>query len=126
MNLNYILVATPDKVSLNAFLKFLRKALGRDYVIGEMHSLMSPEAKDLYLHDFMTKFPKGLLSYYAKGVLKAPADPIICVPTKALEVSQAAVWFDLYSTIPRVLKDSENFFPPILENWKKYIESLSV
>ena len=123
--MNYIVVASPDKVSLGSFVKFLRKMLGTDYVLGEMHSLMSLESIDLYLKDFWEKYPKGIISYYAKGQ-KSTA-----IPTKISEKACIVVWFDLYSTVPQVLKDRFNdaapngVFSKILEEWVKYITSIS-
>lgn len=124
MQLNYILIATPDKISLNTFLKFIRKALGKDYTIGEMHSLMAEKDKELYATEFSQKFSKGVFSYYARGVKKIP-DPLLILPTKAVALSEAVVWFDLYSTVPVVLKDTQGFLPPIIENWNKFIEKLN-
>lgn len=124
MNLNYILIASADKPSLKAFLKFIKNQVGREYIIGDMHSLMSEEAKELYVDDFTSKFSRGVFVYYAKGVLKSPEDPTLSLPKKVQEICQVIVWFDLYSTEPRVLKDTESFLPPIIENWKKFLGHL--
>jgi hypothetical protein len=123
MELNYILIGSPDKITLNTFIRFLKRALGRDFIIGEMHSLMSPESKVIYVDDFIKKFPKGIFSYYAKGLKQG--DPATYLPESAMKVSNIIVWFDLYSTVPVVLKDSDNFLVPIIENWTKYIEKIS-
>ena len=123
MNLNYILIGSPDKLSLNSFIRFMKRAVGKDFIIGDMHSLMSDESKNLYIEDFIKKNPRGIFSYYAKGVKSS--DPLKCLPEKAINESDVAVWFDLYSTEPIVLKDKENFLAPIIQNWNKYIETLN-
>lgn len=124
MKLNYVLVGTPDKISLNTFLRFLRKSIGKDYIIGEMHSLMSEKDKESYVTDFVSKKSKGIFSYFAKGVKKAP-DPIKVLPSKAYELSDVVVWFDLYSTIPIAIKDKDGFLKDIFNNWNKFIESMN-
>jgi len=124
MQLNYIMVATPDKISLNTFLRFIRKAVGKDYAIGEMHSLMTEKDKDQYTAGFIAKHPKGLISYYARGVKKIE-NPNTCLPIKMAELADCIVWFDLYSTSPIVVKDTAEFLPPVIQNWFKYVESLN-
>lgn len=121
MNLNYVLIGAPDKPVLKAFVLFIKKQLGRDYVLGDMHSLMSDEAKDQYITDFASKFSKGVIIYYAKKVYKSPEDPLLYLPKKAIDISEAIAWFDLYSVEPKILKDTENFFPALIDSWKKYI-----
>jgi hypothetical protein len=96
--------------------------VGSDYALGEMHSLMSLEAIDQYLTDFSNKFPKGIIPFYAKGKKEAS------IPQKLSEMADAVVWFDLYSTIPQVLKNksaTDNILDKIIEEWKKYITSIS-
>jgi len=122
--MNYILIGSPDKISLTSFLQFLRNDIGKSYIIGDMHSLMSEEAKSLYVDSFCSKFPKGIISYYAKGALKV--DPLTCLPGKAIERADVIVWFDLYATEPVVLKDTEGFLALTLAKWSAYIAKLNV
>lgn len=123
MNLNYILISSPDKIALTSFIKFVKRAVGKDFIIADMHSLMSEEAKSIYIDDFTQKFPKGIFSYYAKG-LKAPGTVSI-LPEKAVLKSEVIVWFDLYSTSPTIFKDDEKFLDPIIVEWNKYIDTLN-
>jgi hypothetical protein len=123
MKLDYILIGSPDKITLNTFIRFLKRSLGNDFITGEMHSLMSSESKSIYVEDFIKKFPKGIFSYYAKGIKQGT--PVTFLPESAIKISDIIVWFDLYSTIPVVIKDSEGFLPPIIENWNKYVETLN-
>jgi len=124
MNLKYLLIASPDKVSLNSFLKFIKTAVGKEYIIGNIHSLMSEEAKSTYIEDFIKKNEKGIFSYYARKIVTT--EPLKILPAKAIEVSNEIIWFDLYSITPIILKDTENFLPPIIVNWNKYMEKLNI
>jgi len=121
--MNYVLVGSPDKISLGYFSKFLLGKLGRDYVPGEMHSLMSEDAKRLFVSDFGTKYPKGVFSYYAKGVIAS--DPKEVLPVAAMEIADAVVWFDLYSTTPIVIKDNDKALAGYLVNWDSHIARIS-
>ncbi len=120
--MNCVLVGSPDKISLNNFVKFLKKSLN-EYTIGGMHSLMSGDAVRLYVDDFLTKYPKAILTYYAKR--KVNVDPFQCFPVHAQEKADVIIWFDLYSTEPKLVKDRFNVMEETINNWKKYIESIS-
>lgn len=122
--MNYILVASPDKVSLGGCMKFLRTSLGPTYPIGEMHSLMSEESLSMYLDQFCQMHPKALLTYYAKGV-KPSETPGDKIPKKLIDKADVIIWFDLYSTIMQVIKDPEGFMPNLVEEWNKYIQRIS-
>lgn len=118
-----ILVGSPDKISLSKFVGFVKLNL-KEYEIGEMHSLMSENAVELYIEDFFRQFPKRIISYYAKR--KINIDPLICLPKRIQEKADVIIWFDIYSTEPKVLKDPNNCLNSIIENWKKFIESISI
>jgi hypothetical protein len=121
--MRYILIASPDKISLSSFTKFLRRELGQDYRIGSIHSLMSEEAKNAFIEDFCNKSVKGIFSYYAKGIKSS--EPINFLPLKAVEQSDFVVWFDLFSTTPVILKDREGCLRPTVTKWNSYIERMS-
>jgi hypothetical protein len=121
--MNYVLVGSPDKISLGYFVKFLLGKIGRGYALGDMHSLMSEEAKGLFVSDFGIKHSKGVFSYYAKGAIAR--DPKEVLPAAAIELSDAVVWFDLYSTIPIVIKDNDKALAGYLVNWESHIVRIS-
>ena len=116
------MVGSPDKISPPSFIRLL-KSFFPDHEIGEMHSLMSEESMSLYVSDFTSQFPDGIFSYYAKGAVNK--DPMICLPKSAVEKSDIVIWFDLYATEPKVLKDPEGKLNTVIDEWKKYIQKLS-
>jgi len=118
-----ILIGSPDKLSLNKFVKFLQVSLS-EYSIGGMHSLMSGESVGLYIDDFLSHYPKALFTYYAKR--KINIDPLIAIPIEAQERVDIIVWFNLYSTEPVIVKDPENLLQFAVEDWNKYISSISL
>jgi hypothetical protein len=122
--MKYVLVGSPDKISLSRFVSFLRHELGKDYEIGDMHSLMSEESKERFAEHFSQKNIKGIFSYYAKGV-KATSTPVSVLPKKAVELSDVVIWFDLYSTTPVVVVDRNNLIGNTITKWGNYIDKLS-
>jgi hypothetical protein len=120
--MSYVLIGSPDKISLGSFLRFIRPSLP-GYEFGEIHSLMSEESLNLYVSDFCNQFPNGVFSYYAKRMVNR--DPMTCLPKVALEKADVVVWFDLYSTDPKVLKDSNGSLNVAVDLWKKYIQKIS-
>jgi len=119
--MDHFVVVSPDKISLGSFVKFVRKMVGTEYVLGEMHNLMSTEAIDLYLTDISGKHPKWLIPFYGKGMKESS------IPARLLQVAHVVVWFDLYSTVPKILKvpDKRDVLDKIIEEWVKYITAIS-
>ena len=121
--MNSVLIGSPDKISLNNFVKFLKKSLS-EYRIGAMHSLMSAESVKLYMEDFLKKHQKAIFTYYAKRKVNFK-DPLTCFPIYAQERAHVVIWFELYSTEPKLLKDRFNVMGHAIEDWNKYIKSIS-
>jgi len=122
--MNYIVVAGPDKLAISMFIRFLRNSFGPGHRIGEMHSMMSEDSVRLYMDDFSRKYPKGFISYYAGR--KINVDPMKSVPAYIVEKADVVVWFDLYSTEMKVVKDPENRFALLLGgDWKSYIDKFN-
>lgn len=120
--MNSILIGSPDKISLNNFVKFLKRSLS-EYRIGVMHSLMSAESVKLYMEDFLKINQKALFTYYAKR--KINIDPLVCIPKEAQERADVIIWFNLYSTEPKIIKDPDGVLKLAIEDWNKYIDSIS-
>ena len=120
--MNSVLICSPDKISLNNFVKFLKRSLS-EYRIGVMHSLMSAESVGLYMDSFLKEYKKALFTYYAKR--KVNIDPLVCIPKEAQERAEIIVWFDLYSTEPKVIKDPNGILKVAVEDLNKYIQSIS-
>lgn len=121
--MDIILIGGSDKISLNQFTVFLKKAYN-EYVIAPMHSLMSDESVRVYMESFLQEKPKVIFTYYAKRKVNIE-DKLTCFPTCAHEKAHVVIWFELYSTEPILLKDRFNLMGTALEDWKKYIESIS-
>lgn len=122
MTIKYVLVASPDKISLVSFIRFIRKSIGEEYPIGEMHNLMTLESVSLYTNGFMKKYPKGIFSYYARRAVNV--DPLTYIPKVLLHAAESIIWFDLYSTEAKVVKDKEDNMKVIIDDWKTYIEKM--
>lgn len=120
--MNRILIGSPDKISLNQFVKFLKRSLN-EYSIGVIHSLMSMDSVRLYINEFLKQHPKAVFTYYAKR--KVNIDPLLCFPTYAQEIADVVIWFDLYSLEPKVVKDRYNVMKQTIDDWNKYVISLS-
>jgi AAA+ ATPase superfamily predicted ATPase len=122
--MNYALVGSPDKLMLSSFIRYFIKTLDGGHVFGDLHYLMSEEAKELFIEDFCSKNPKGIFSYYIKKPVQGNLDPLVVLPKKASSISEVILWFDLYATEPILIKDSKGIMAPIIEQWKLYIAKL--
>lgn len=120
-----ILVASPDKISLKKFTDFFYRILSDDYKIGEMHSLMTLESIKEYLNKFLEISKKGIFTYYAKR--KINVDPLTVLPVCIQETMDIIIWFDLYSTEPKIIKNkfNEKVIDSVIKNWNDYVKSLS-
>jgi hypothetical protein len=119
-------VASPDKLSINMFLSFMKFYLGqtwKDHVIGDMHNLMSQESVDLYLKSLLEGRTNVIITYYAKKCINK--DPVQVIPSKLIEASNTVFWFDLYATEYRVVKDTAGLDGMIAVRWKANIEKMN-
>lgn len=121
--MNTVFITSPDKISIKRFIQFIGKYLN-GYEIGNMHSLMTIESINLYMGDFFEKFPKRIISYYARKV--TTNNPISIMPEKILNSADLIIWFSLYSLKPEVIKSREE--PHILKgaimDWEKHINKM--
>ena len=122
--MNYALVGSPDKITLSSFIRYFIMTLDGGLHTGELHYLMSEEAKDVFVEDFSSKNPKGIFSYYMKRPPVQDFEPIKYLPKKAIDLSEVIIWFDLYSTEPVLIKDSQGIMTPILTQWQTYLSRL--
>ncbi|RKY79490.1 hypothetical protein DRQ07_06355 [candidate division KSB1 bacterium] len=121
MSIDTILIASPDKISLSGFIRFIIKRVPEKYEIGELHSLMSSESIELFFKDFTETYSKRIFSYYAKRAVNI--EPLSIIP-ECLKESDIIIWFKLYSMIPIVLKDTSDFMDNIIQDWNNYIKIL--
>jgi len=121
MSIDTILIASPDKISLSGFIRFIIRRLPEKYEIGELHSLMSSESIELFFKDFTETYPKRAFSYYAKRAVNI--EPLLIIP-ECLKGSDIIIWFELYSMTPTVLKDTSDFMGNIIQDWNNYIKIL--
>ena len=117
-----ITIGSPDKLAINMFVSFLSSSVGATYIVSPMHSLMSVESRDIYIKDITEKNKKVIFSYYAKKT--ANNDPEKVIPKNLIEMSDAVVWFNLYSTAMSIVKDECGFSNLYYERWKKNIERM--
>jgi len=115
-----IAIGSPDKISLGSFIKFFRMTEDKGYYVGEMHSLMSEESKNLFIEDFINKHPRGLISYYAKKQFKT--NPEECLPMRLFKSADVLGWFEMYSLRMTVVKDPDGLFSGrVVPNWDRYV-----
>lgn len=116
-------ICSPDRISLNMCLNFLRGRLGRSFPVGELHILMSKESIETYVHDFLEKNGgRALFILYAKR--KVNIDPMKVVPEVLMNVSDTVIWFNLYSTTMNILKDTVDFKGLMHSDWVSSVEKL--
>lgn len=113
-----ITVGSPDKISLKMFTNFLMHCLGRNYVVGDLHYLMTPENQENFTKEIL-KNEKVIFLYYARKKSKPEV-----MPQHLLGVSNVVLWFDRYSVDPVVLKDG-GFEKELAGRWKMNIERLA-
>ena len=123
MTIKYVLVSSPDKISLASFIRHIRKCIGNEYFVGEMHNLMTPVSVNLYVNSFMKEYSKGIFSYYARKAVNV--DPLTYLPKILVHAAESVIWFNLYSMEPIVLKDKDDNMKVIIDDWKSYIEKLN-
>jgi hypothetical protein len=83
---------------------------------------MSKESISQAIDSIIKNRKTVIFSYYAKR--KINIDPLICVPEKLLDISDAVIWFDLYSTDFKILKDTVNFESNYRNRWKENVERI--
>lgn len=118
-----ITIAGPDKIALAIFMDFLRHCLGNTYMPVMLHSLMSKESLVQVINDAIEEKDTIIFSYYARR--KVNIDPLTCIPEKLMTISNAVVWFDLYATDFKLLKDESGFEITFRDRWKKNIERIN-
>lgn len=116
-----IVVAGPDKMALTSFLGYLGRFVGHGYTLGAMQSLMTPDAVQVFL-DRLAPIPRWITSYYARRKINVP-DPISVLPAGLVDRADTIFWFNLYDTIPTVLKQApeSTVITTIIDSWKKRI-----
>jgi len=119
-----ITIASPDKLSISAFISFMRFCLGKEYKIGTLQSLQTKEDVEKYVETMVSSTDKVLFSYYAKR--KINIDPVQVIPQKLMGMSDMVVWMDMFSVEWKILKDKSNQASSYLDRWKKNIEKMNV
>jgi len=121
--MKYILIGSPDKLSLGSFIRFIRKQLP-DHAVADMHSLMSKDSMDMYISDLKNKHEKCIISFYAKKQINA--DPLKILSQKLQDSSDVIIWFDLYSMDIKIIKDpGDEINKTVSGPWKQYIQKIS-
>jgi len=120
---NYIVIASPDKLSLGASVRYIRGIVGKSYMVGEMHSLMSSDSISAYIGDFFNQYDRAIITYYARKMINI--NPIDCVPKELFNKVDLVIWFNLYATEMNLLKKTEDPFDDHLtSNWTDYVNRL--
>ena len=118
--MKFIVVASPDKISLSMYTDFLVHHLGGGYKSGYKHFLMTDESIATYLDEFVKLGDKGLLRHFANRKIK---DPSIAVPSIIQKNAQCIAWFSLYSTELLILKD-DGLLAGFSEPWKVFVKKM--
>lgn len=122
--MDLITVAGSDRIAIATFIDFLKHCLkGDNYVVGILHSLMTEESIEAYMSDLLERNPRVILSYYAKR--KVNVDPEKCLPQPIMEKSTSVVWFELYNTEFKIVKDSGGFEATYRDRWKANMERMN-
>ena len=119
----YIVIASPDKISMGMFIDFYRKHIEKGCPRGSMQYLISTEGLLQFLNTFKNQYPdKGIVSYYAKK--KINIDPLVVIPPALVEWADVVLWLDIYSTEIKSLKDTKHFMNINGNLWKRHIEKM--
>lgn len=123
--MNWITVASPDKISLSMFTSYLKACLpdAPSYEVFRLNSLMSAENIDTYMDEVNSKADRGIIIYYAKRAVNK--DPNQVIPSRLLNCSDVVVWLELYATDFRIVKDESGFESDHRERWRKNIERMN-
>ena len=119
----YTVVASPDKISLGMFIQFYRTHIDKGCPMGNLQYLILPDSLQQFMGSFKETYPdRGIISFYAKK--KINVDPLIIIPKSLFEWADLVIWFDLYSTEIRSLKDNIHFMNIHGNLWKRHIEKM--
>lgn len=119
-----ITLASPDKISIGMFTTFFIKAVGKEHKILDTHSLMSPVAIQNFVKDSRDQFEKILFRYYAKKKINKKPEDVI--PQELMESSGLILWFSLYSTEPKIIKDENDNFKRLYQpKWAAFVAAMN-
>jgi len=126
VNMGPIIVISADKLSQSMFCSYLSQIslIGKEVVVRDINLLYSPDVQEQMIDEFLTQLDKSQL-LVVKYKIKINTDmDKFKLPPKIQDAASYIVLFDMYSTHPEVLKDTQQF-PKILDRWEDYIKGLS-
>jgi hypothetical protein len=119
----YVVVASPDKISLGMFIDFYRTHIDKGCPMGNLQYLILAEGIQQFIKAFENQYPdRGIISYYVKK--KINIEPLTIIPPTLIEWADVVLWFDLYATEVVSLKDSTHFMNINGNLWKRHIEKM--
>ena len=123
--MNVITIISPDKLSMSMFCDFYRSAfIGEKlYKILDMNCLNSSKAQELIVLDFF-KNNKDLSEVIVKYKIKSQTK--LQIPKALEDVSNYIVKFDIFSTHPELIKDSDQKGKGIVERWATNISKMDL
>lgn len=123
-----ILIASPDKISLNMAHSYFLNNLGRTNRIHllSLNTLVSAERNERIYKDTLENTDKiDILLIMVKTKKKVSLEDTKCLQSVLLESSSdLIITLDLFAVIPRVLKDRNSKSKDLLSNWDSFIKSI--
>lgn len=123
--MNKITIASPDKISLSMFTSYLKAVLpdAPSYRVCHMNSLMRSEDVEICIRNTDDLTNKSIYVYYAKRAINKNVNKVI--PSKLIESCDVVVWFDLFATDFKVMKDESEFEKTYKDRWTRNIEKMN-
>jgi len=85
---------------------------------------MSPVAIQNFVKDSRDQFEKILFRYYAKKKINKKPEDVI--PQELMESSGLILWFSLYSTEPKIIKDENDNFKRLYQpKWAAFVAAMN-
>jgi hypothetical protein len=120
----YLLICSPDKISIGMFMEFYRNHIEKGCPIGSLQYLISTEGIQKFIESFSSQYPEsGIVSYYVKNKINI-TEPLSIIPKELVEWADVVLWFDLYATEMVSLKDTQHFMNINGNLWKRHIEKM--
>jgi len=123
-----ISIVSKDKISLSMFVDFYKTLYDSNVEVLDLNSLTSRDVLDTIVKEavgrYFEKKSTGQTSLLIK--LKTKKDVTLEeLPQEMARTSFYIIKFDLFSTKPEILKDTDNKLHPIIERWEMNIKKLN-
>lgn len=124
-----ITIVSPDKITQSMFTQFYKTTNSdKTVIVLEISSLFSPEVQEIALSEAIEYTKKHNKENTTDILIKYKAKAKTCILSneRITDLSDYIIKFDLFSTHPEVLKESEvDYLKELLLNWGEYVERLN-